>query len=88
MSAPTKRNRKISQALDGLISQMEAMSFDAVDAEVCKRFRQLLDKNEISVNAEPLRAFVANPEDSEIANFPDEIRPFLRHFRFMRKRQK
>jgi hypothetical protein len=83
----TKRKRSISPALDKLIGQMEDLSTDAVDAEVCKRFRLLLETNEINVNADVLKKFTANPQDTDLSVFGDDIRPFLRHFRFMHKRQ-
>lgn len=82
-----KKNKGTSHAFDSIIAEMEKEAVDAVDSEVCKRFRQMVETEELIVSAADIKSLMQNPEKMDPSSFPEGVVPFLRHYRFMKKRK-
>jgi len=74
--------------LNPFLHAMEELPFDAIDKEVCKKFRELLVTSAIPVDSGIVHAMLRAPENVSIESVPDELRPFFRHYQFMVNRDK
>jgi len=74
--------------LNPFLQAMEELSLDAIDKEVCKKFRELLATGSIPVHLSMIHAMLRTPENVSIESVTDELRPFFRHYQFMVSRDK
>jgi len=69
-----------------LCSEMNRLVIDAVDKEVVKRFKTLIDTSADEITKASLDAILKNPGDVEVGSFHESIQPYLKHYIFMAKR--
>ena len=74
--------------LTKLYNQMHKMSLDAVDNEIIKRFKILIDASEDDVSKNDVDQLMNDPKNSDASIFPEGLQPYVRHYIFMSKRQK
>jgi hypothetical protein len=92
---PDKENKKVVQKkarrktnLLKLYSQMNKSSLDAVDKEVAKRFRTLIDTIEEDITKSSLQQILKSSKDVVLSSFHENLQPYVKHFIFMSKREK
>lgn len=81
---PGKPRRKNN--LLKLCSEMNRLVIDAVDKEVVKRFKTLIDTSAEEITKASLDAVLKNPGDIEAGSFHESLQPYIKHYIFMVKR--
>lgn len=74
--------------LTKLYNQMHKMSLDAVDNEIIKRFKVLIDASEEDVPKNDIDQLLSDPKNTDTSLFPEGIQPYVKHYVFMTKRDK
>ena len=69
-----------------LCSEMNRLVIDAVDKEVVKRFKTLIDTSAEEITKAILDAVLKNPGDVEAGSFHESLQPYIKHYIFMVKR--
>jgi len=69
-----------------LCSEMNRLVIDAVDKEVVKRFKTLIDTSAEEITKARLDAVLKNPGDIEAGSFHESLQPYIKHYVFMVKR--
>ncbi len=69
-----------------LCSVMNKLVIDAVDKEVVKRFRTLIDTSADEITKTSLDSVLKNPGDVEVSSFHESLQPYIKHYIFMAKR--
>ena len=73
--------------LKKLLSKMDAMSFDAIDREVVKRFKILIETTNSDITKTMLEEILKNTKNNvDISIIDESIQPYIRHFLLMLKR--
>jgi hypothetical protein len=71
-----------------LYSEMNKLSNDAVDKEVIKRFKIIIDTSEEDITKKSLHLILKEPKSVNIAEFSDSLQPYIKHYLFLSKRSK
>ncbi len=71
-----------------LYSEMNKLSNDAVDKEVIKRFKIIIDTSEDDITKKNLHLILKEPKSVNIADFSDSLQPYIKHYLFLSKRNK
>ncbi len=71
-----------------LYSEMNKLSHDAVDKEVIKRFKVIIDTSEEDITKKNLGVILKDPKSVTIADFSDGLQPYIKHYLFLVKRNK
>ena len=74
--------------LTRLYNQMHKMSLDAVDNEIIKRFKVLIDASEEDVPKTDIDQLISDPKSADTSIFPEGLQPYVKHYVFMTKRDK
>lgn len=74
--------------LTKLYNQMHKLSLDAVDSEVIKRFKILIDASEEDLPKAVIDTLLNDPKLSDTSIFPEGLQPYVKHYIFMIKREK
>jgi tRNA A37 methylthiotransferase MiaB len=74
--------------LTKLYNHMNKMSQDAVDSEVMKKFKVLIDSAEEDLSKIIIDSLISDPKTSDTSIFPEGLQPYVKHFIFMKKRDK
>lgn len=74
--------------LTKLYNHMHKMSVDAVDSEVIKRFKVLIDACEEDLPKAVIDTLIAEPKGADTSVFPEGLQPYVKHYVFMVKRDK
>jgi hypothetical protein len=74
--------------LTKLYNQMHKMSLDAVDNEIIKRFKILIDASEEDVPKTDIDQLISDPKSADTSLFPEGLQPYVKHYVFMTKRDK
>lgn len=82
-----KKNTKKTN-LTKLYNQMHKMSLDAVDNEIIKRFKILIDASEDDVPKNDVDQLISDPKNTDTSLFPEGLQPYVKHYVFMTKRDK
>ncbi len=69
-----------------LYSDMNKRVHDAVDKEVVKRFKTLIDTSAEEITKSALDSVLHNPLEAEASNYEEGIQPYIKHYIFMVKR--
>jgi len=72
--------------LSRLCIQMGKMSADAVDKEIIKRFKIIIDTAEDDITKGSLEAILSDPSSVEVTSFHESLQPYIKHYLFMLKR--
>ncbi len=81
-----KVTRKKKTNLNRLYTTMNKLTIDAVDNEVMKRFKLLIDSLDDDMPKNKVDSLIAKPSSSEPNLFPEGLQPYIKHFIFMNKR--
>jgi hypothetical protein len=71
-----------------LFSIMNKLTHDAVDKEVIKRFKILIEANEDDITKAELQVILKNPENINLSVYHEGLQPYIKHYVFMYKRTK
>jgi hypothetical protein len=74
--------------LTKLYNHMHKMSLDAVDSEVIKRFKVLIDACEEDLPKAVIDTLISEPKGTDTSVFPEGFQPYVKHYIFMVKRDK
>lgn len=85
----TKSRKNIKKTnLTRLYNLMHKMSTDAVDNEIMKRFKVLIDACEEDLPKVHIDALISEPKNADTSVFPEGLLPYVKHFIYMVKRDK
>jgi tRNA A37 methylthiotransferase MiaB len=86
-SAAKKIRKTVKKTnLTKLYNHMNKMSQDAVDSEVLKKFKVLIDAAEEDLPKVIIDSLINDPKASDTSAFPEGLQPYVKHFIFMKKR--
>lgn len=71
-----------------LYSEMNKLSHDAVDKEVIKRFKIIIDTIEEDITKKSLLQILRDPKSVIASEFGDALQPYIKHYLFLDKRNK
>ncbi len=71
-----------------LYSEMNKMTTDAVDKEVIKRFKIIIDTIEEDITKKSLLLILKEPKNVTVSDFGDSLQPYIKHYLFLIKRNK
>ncbi len=84
---PSKiRTKKVN--LLKLYSEMNKMTNDAVDKEVIKRFKIIIDTIEEDITKKSLLLILKEPKNVTVSDFSDSLQPYIKHYLFLIRRNK
>ncbi len=87
--SPAKRRKaKKKTNLMRLCSEMNKLASDAVDKEVIKRFKILIETSEEDITKVSLNTILKDPGSAELSSFHESLQPYIKHYLFMAKRGK
>ncbi len=86
-SAKSRKNVKKTN-LTRLYNMMHKLSSDAVDNEIMKRFKVLIDACEEDLPKIHIDSLISEPKTADTSVFPEGLQPYVKHFVFMVKRDK
>ena len=69
-----------------LYSEMYKLSNDAVDKEVIKRFKIIIETSEEDITKKSLNLILKEPKIVNISDFNDSLQPYIKHYLFLMKR--
>ncbi len=87
-SKSPKRKTKKKISLSRLCSEMNKLTRDAVDKEVTKRFKILIETTEEDITKVSLNQILKDPKDVDLSTFHESLQPYIKHYLFMAKREK
>jgi predicted component of type VI protein secretion system len=85
--AKSSRSAKKTSLLK-LCAAMNKYVIDAVDKEIVKRFKILIDTIDDDITRQQLDQIMKDPESVELASFHEGLQPYVKHYIFMVKRNK
>ena len=68
-----------------LCAAMNKLAEDAVDKEIIKRFKILIDTSEEDISKSSLEEIFKQPENIEMSTYNEGIQPYVKHYLFMEK---
>ncbi len=69
-----------------IYSEMNKLSLDAVDREVLKRFKIIIDTCEEDITKVSMNIILKDQKNVSISSFHESIQPYIKHFLFLSKR--
>lgn len=86
---PAKSRKNIKKTnLTRLYNHMNKLSSDAVDNEIMKRFKILIDTCEEDLPKIHIDTLISEPKAADTSVFPEGLLPYVKHFIYMVKRNK
>ncbi len=83
-----KAIKKKKTNLSRLYVTMNKLVIDAVDNEIMKRFKLLIDASEEDLPKIEIDSLIKSPESSDSSLFPEGLQPYIKHYLFMTKRNR
>lgn len=84
----TKKSRSTRKTnLLKLCSVMSKLAHDAVDKEVVKRFKILIEANDEDITKVELNTILKHYDGIELNQFHEGLQPYIRHYVFLMKRR-
>ena len=83
-----KPKRKKNKNLSRLHSEMNKMVLDAVDREVIKRFKIIIDTSEEDLTKVNLTQLLKEPKSVDMSIYDESLQAYIKHYLFMKKREK
>ncbi|TFH39917.1 MAG: hypothetical protein E4G96_08455 [Chrysiogenales bacterium] len=71
-----------------LYAEMNKLSHDAVDKEVIKRFKIIIDTIEEDITKKSLLQILRDQKSVIASEFGDALQPYIKHYLFLDKRSK
>ena len=82
---PQSRGKRKTNLLK-LCTAMSKLAVDAVDKEVVKRFRTVIDSAEEDLSKNVINQIINHSEDLELSTISEVFHPYIKHYLFMKKR--
>ncbi|MCU0848948.1 MAG: hypothetical protein MUD12_13765 [Spirochaetes bacterium] len=82
------KKRKKKTNLLRLYMEMNKLSSDAVDREVIKRFKVIIDTCEEDITKTNLMSILREPKGVDVSSFDEIFQPYIKHYVFLYKRYK
>ncbi|MBP8084279.1 MAG: hypothetical protein KAZ87_13855 [Spirochaetes bacterium] len=83
-----KKNRiKKKTNLLKLYSVMNKLTHDAVDKEVVKRFKILIDSSDEDFTKAEVDGIIKHNQNLDLTHYHEGLQPYIRHYVFMAKRK-
>ncbi len=82
----TRKNVRKTNLLR-LYNRMTKLTSDAVDNEIVKRFKILIDASEEDLPKIEIDALLNDQENTDTHSFPEGLQPYVKHYIFMVKRE-
>lgn len=82
----SKKHRKKANLLK-LYSEMNKYVVDAVDKEVVKRFRILIETSADEITKASLSQVLSRYHDVNVSSYHESIQPYIKHYIYMVKRE-
>ena len=83
----TKQGRKTKKTnLTKLCSEMTKLSSDAVDKEIIKRFKVVIDASDDDLAKTSIDKIINKAETVDLNDYHEGIQPYIKHYLFMIKR--
>lgn len=70
-----------------LYNYMTKLSSDAVDNEIIKRFKILIDASEEDLPKANIDTLLNDHKNADTHSFPEGLQPYVKHYIFMAKRE-
>lgn len=88
-SAPkkTKSSPKRKTNLRKFYAEMNKLVIDAVDKEIVRRFKIIIDTGDDDISKSSLAVILNEPENTPIYDYDERLQPYIRHYLFMLKRK-
>ncbi|MCL2025258.1 MAG: hypothetical protein FWG92_00425 [Leptospirales bacterium] len=83
----TTRGSKKKTNLLRLYSEMTKLMVDAVDREILKRFKIIIDTGDDDITKQNLLAILKEPDDTNPMSYEERLQPYIKHYLFMIKRK-
>jgi len=82
----TKISKRKSN-LSKLCTEMNKMTFDAVDREIIKRFKIIIDTSEEDIAKTSMLSIIQEPKSVDLHSYHESLQPYIKHYLFMLKRE-
>ena len=83
----TSRANKKKTNLLRLHAEMIKLIVDAVDREIVKRFKIIVDTGDGDITKQSLLAILREPETTNPMAYEERLQPYIKHYLFMLKRK-
>jgi len=80
------RSRKVN--LLKVHAAMGKLCLDAVDKEVHKRFKVIIDTMEYDITKKVMNQILKDPRSVSLSEFDENLQPYIKHYLFLMKRNK
>lgn len=70
-----------------LCAEMNKMVADAVDREIVKRFKIIIDTGDDDISKAGLASILSEPENLKPSVYEERLQPYIKHYLFMLKRK-
>ena len=70
-----------------IYTEMNKLSADAVDREVIKRFKILIDTGEEDITKVSMNLILKEPKNVNVSSFHESLQPYIKHYLFLYKRE-
>ena len=81
------RSNKKKTNLLRLYAEMTKLIVDAVDREIVKRFKIIVDTGDGDITKQNLLAILKEPETTNPSSYEERLQPYIKHYLFMLKRK-
>ena len=82
------RKKKKNANLARLCTEMNGLAADAVDKEIIKRFKTMIDTTDEDITKTSLGLILKDPKSVDLNTFHEGLQPYVKHYLFMSKRNK
>jgi len=65
---------------------MGKLCIDAVDREVHKRFKVIIDTMEYDITKKTMNQILKDPRSVSLSDFDENLQPYIKHYLFLMKR--
>ncbi|MDR3238098.1 MAG: hypothetical protein LBT84_06315 [Spirochaetia bacterium] len=70
-----------------LCAEMNKLIVDAVDREVVKYFKIIIDTGDDDITKQSLLAILKEPDTTDAMTYEERLQPYIKHYLFMLKRK-
>ncbi len=70
-----------------LCAEMNKLVSDAVDREIVKRFKIIIDTGDDDISKAGLASILNEPETLDPSGYEERLQPYIKHYLFMLKRK-
>ena len=86
-AAKVARVNKRKTNLLKLYAEMNKLIVDAVDREIIKRFKIIVETGEDDITKQSLLTVLKEPDATDPMSYEERLQPYIKHYLFMLKRK-